>query len=66
MPSQPVVFQQSSMRDYVTLDEDYVDEFKFDMRGYEDKEDEEDDDEAEHDYEVRRGPGQWRMVSYHW
>ena len=50
----------------MTLDEDYVDEFKFDMRGYEDKEDEEDDDEAEHDYEVRRGPGQWRMVSYHW
>ena len=61
--SQPVDFQQPSMMDSVTLDENYVDEFEFDMRGDEDEEDEEDDDEAEHEVRTRRGPGQWRMVT---
>ena len=53
--SQPVDFQQPSMMDFVTLDEDYVE-----VSEVEDKKDKEDDDLTKHD--VRRGPGQWRMV----
>ena len=61
MPSQPVDFQQPSMMDFVTLDEDYGEVSEADLRGNEDKKDKEEDDLGEH--EVRRGPGQWRMVT---